>query len=147
MYSYINLNLESYYSLTVLSFVSTKNKPRLFQLNPDGTRQTDPDGNLLYTYDSDDIMSYARAWTGFSMQKYLRGNLEEEKIRLDPMTVNREKRDVFPKTDLIGGYIGDGFPLCADLPPKMHLRKVSEDILLFRHSYLLILLIKVIFLF
>ena len=73
------------------------------------------------------------------MQKYLRGNLEKEKIRLYPITVDRKKRDFFPKTDLMEGYIGDGFPLCADILTKMHICKESEDILLFRHSYLLIL--------
>ena len=31
--------------------------------------------------------------------------------------------DKFPKHDLTGGYIGDGFPLCVDLPSKMFLRK------------------------
>ena len=72
-------------------------------------------------------MSYTRAWTGLTMQEYKRGNLEDESTdRVDPMTIDREKRDVFPKTDLMGGYIGDGVPLCADLPAKMHLRKVSR---------------------
>jgi hypothetical protein len=32
-------------------------------------------------------------------------------------------RDKFPKSDLLGGYIGDGYPLCVDLPSKMFLRK------------------------
>jgi hypothetical protein len=107
-------------------------KPRLFKLNPDGTRQYDLDGNFLYTYDSDDIMSYARAWTGLTKQKYRRGNLEDESgDSVDPVTIDREKRDVFPKTDLMEGYVGDGFPLCADRPPMMHLRKVSAEVVLY----------------
>jgi hypothetical protein len=39
------------------------------------------------------------------------------------MNINGRWRDVFPKTDLYGGYIGDGFPLCVDLPPKHFLRR------------------------
>lgn len=93
----------------------------LFQLNMNGSKKVDGDGNLLYTYDSDDIMSYARAWTGFERQNYFRGNVEMD-FR-DPMTINREKRDLYPKTDLQGGYIGDGYPLCADLPDRDFLRK------------------------
>ena len=42
---------------------------------------------------------------------------------VDPMFINREYRDIYPKSDLLGGYIGDGYPLCADLPGKDHLRK------------------------
>lgn len=29
----------------------------------------------------------------------------------------------FPKTDLHGGHIGDGYPVCSDLPDDLHLRK------------------------
>ena len=50
----------------------------LFKLNMNGTRQTDSEGNFIYTYDSDVIMSYARAWTGFNYQYYRRGNVESE---------------------------------------------------------------------
>lgn len=32
-------------------------------------------------------------------------------------------RDLFPKTDLMNGYIGDRLPLCVDLPQKHALRK------------------------
>ena len=37
----------------------------IYQLNMDGTKKLDDDGVPLLTYDSDDIMSFARAWTGF----------------------------------------------------------------------------------
>ena len=118
------------------------NTGSLFKLNLDGTRQTDSEGNLLYTYDSDDIMSYARAWTGLTKQSYLRGNTEDltSRDRVDPLTIDREKRDIFPKTDLKGGYIGDGFPLCSDLPPRMHLHKVrsEENSILYITCYFLI---------
>ena len=87
-------------------------------------------------------MSYARAWTGLTKQTYKRGNTEDltSSDRVDPLTIDREKRDVFPKTDLKGGYIGDGFPLCADLPPRMHLHKVcsEENSILYITCYFLI---------
>ena len=35
--------------------------------------------------------------------------------------VQPEWRDPFPKLDLHGGYLGDGYPLCADLPPRAFL--------------------------
>ncbi len=43
--------------------------------------------------------------------------------RIDPMRIEASWRDKFPKTDMTGGYIGDGHPLCVDLPDKMWLRK------------------------
>lgn len=40
------------------------------------------------------------------------------------MIINGEYRDLFPKSNLQGGYIGDqSVPLCTDLPDKHHLRK------------------------
>jgi hypothetical protein len=38
------------------------------------------------------------------------------------MVLNWERRDVFPKSNLYGGYLGDGFPLCEDLPERLFLR-------------------------
>ena len=32
-------------------------------------------------------------------------------------------RDMYPKTDLLGGYIGDGLPLCSDTPERAFLRR------------------------
>ena len=59
----------------------------LFELNMDGTRKLDPDGNPIPTYDDSDIRSFARAWTGFIPQQR-RGNVEAETSRLDPMLIN-----------------------------------------------------------
>lgn len=47
-----------------------------------------------------------------------------ETTSLDPMTINPANRDVFPKTDLLNGYIGNrDVPLCVDLPRKHFLRR------------------------
>ena len=39
------------------------------------------------------------------------------------MRIEPSWRDKFPKSDMTGGYIGDSYPLCVDLPDKMYLRK------------------------
>jgi len=92
-------------------------------LNMDGTPILDviTDKPIL-TYTNKHIMSFARAWTGFNMQE-VRGNVELRWANfIDPLNVDPKARDVFPKIDLLGGYIGDSFPLCTDIPEKSFLR-------------------------
>ena len=95
-------------------------------LNMDGTPKLDTNtGKEVLTYNNHHIMSYARAWTGFDRQKR-RGNIElsgGNVNRIDPLNLVAEYRDVFPKINLENGFIGDGFPLCTDLPEKSFLRK------------------------
>ena len=38
------------------------------------------------------------------------------------MLIEMRYHDAFPKTDLLGGYIGDRYPLCRDLPEQEFLR-------------------------
>lgn len=75
----------------------------------------------------DDIVSYARSWTGFGTPSERGGVSVSERQSndkvIDPMRIDQATRDKFPKTNLQGGYIGDHVPLCEDLPPKHHLRK------------------------
>jgi len=98
----------------------------LFELNMDGSLVLDSQtGKPIPTYNSDDIMSFARAWTGFSYSK-LRGNQEawgKWGPFGDTLVLNRDSRDWFPKSNLLGGYIGDRYPLCRDLPAKHFLKK------------------------
>ena len=87
----------------------------LIKLNLDGTPQLDEEGNTILAYTNDEIMSFARIWTGFEYQQG-RGNVEDSSRngnRHDPMKIRSGWRDKFPKTDMTGGYIGDGFPLCV----------------------------------
>ncbi|MEL7426150.1 MAG: DUF1800 family protein [Bacteroidota bacterium] len=42
----------------------------LFELNPDGTRQLDEDGNPIPTYDNDDIKEFAKIFTGLAPAGY-----------------------------------------------------------------------------
>lgn len=91
----------------------------------DGTSILDDSGDEILTYSNEQIESFARAWTGFSHQAQ-RGNIELSAgapNRIDPMFIVADWRDVFPKVDLFGGHIGDGFPLCEDIPEKSFLRK------------------------
>jgi len=97
----------------------------LVTLNLDGTAQLDAAGNPIRTYTNDDITSYARAWTGF-IRDSKRGNIEEASAsinRIDPMVIRPDYRDRFPKTDLSGGYVGDKYPLCVDLPQHAFLKQ------------------------
>ena len=75
----------------------------------------------------DDIVSYARSWTGFITPSERGGVSVSERQSndkvIDPMRIDQATRGKFPKTNLQGGYIGDHVPLCEDLPPKHHLRK------------------------
>ena len=74
------------------------------------------------TYGNDDIMSFARVWTGFAVQQH-RANMETPRLNsIDPLRIEVKWRDRFPKTDLYGGYLGDGYPLCVDLPERTFLR-------------------------
>jgi len=41
---------------------------------------------------------------------------------VDPMEITLGYRDRLPKTALGGGYLGDGFPVCSELPPLDYLR-------------------------
>jgi len=82
------------------------------------------DGSPVLNYDNDDLMSMARSWTGFVAKDNKRGNTHGSGVMsVDPMKIQPEYRDVFPKSDLMGGYIGDGYPLCTDLPDRPHFRK------------------------
>lgn len=82
----------------------------LYLLNIDGTPKLDKNKQPIAVYSNDEIMSFARIWTGFDYQQG-RGNVEESSWsgnRHDPMRIQASWRDKFPKSDLVGGYIGDG---------------------------------------
>jgi uncharacterized protein (DUF1501 family) len=97
----------------------------LEMLNMDGTVIKDDRGNPIPTYDTEDIVTFARSWTGFSVARR-RGNYEEldhlQSNWMDPMTLDGQARDWFPKRDLLDGWIGDRYPLCSDLPAKHFLK-------------------------
>ena len=103
----------------------------LEKINIDGTPKLDRYGIPEKTYDSKDIVSFARAWTGFDYVSR-RGNHEDEQgsarsSRLDPMDIPQAQvRDWFPKRGLDGKYIGDRYPWCEDLPSRAFLKKGKQ---------------------
>eukprot|EP00808_Paulinella_micropora_P028586 g59653.t1 len=102
----------------------------LCKLKSDGSAVLDANGDCVDTYSNDDIVAFARIWTGFDRQQP-RGNIENRNgagspNNMDPMQLKPEWRDVFPKTKLNAGYIGDQFPLCQDLPPQHYLTQGAK---------------------
>ena len=84
---------------------------RISDLNMDGTNVLLDNGKLAETYTIEDILSYSRAWTGFTSTS-ARGGVSSSGRQwtdtpFDPMEINVALRDLFPKTDLMNGYIGD----------------------------------------
>ena len=91
----------------------------LFKLRMDGTRVLGADGKPVESYDNDEIITFARVWTGFQRQDS-RGNIEMSNgdgstNNIDPMKIQRDFHDVFPKADTVGGYLGDTTALCEDI--------------------------------
>jgi len=101
----------------------------LEKVNMNGTILLDKNRYPIKTYDSKDIESFARAWTGFTAQPY-RGNVEDATSRwskVDPMIISDIRfRDLFPKRGLDGKYVGDRYPLCEDIPEKAFLRRGAK---------------------
>ena len=82
---------------------------------------------MVQTYSNKDIMTNARVLTGF-VYTARRGNVEElfrsNKSRMDPMRIEVDSHDYFPKTSVDGNWIGDRYPLCVDLP-QHHFLKIG----------------------
>lgn len=103
---------------------ANENYPReLMQLFTLGVNILQEDGSELLdkpTYEQDDVLSFARILTGFTMQDLgiQASNKEWTKhggFRLMfPMYLDSRKRDKYPKRDLNDDYIGDRLPLCSD---------------------------------
>ena len=99
----------------------------LWELHPDGTYVLDGNGEAIPTYETQNIMDFARVWTGWE-RRPLRGNIETKNgnaspNKIDPMEIRPRWRDPFPKADLYGGHLGDAYPLCMDVPHRQFLRK------------------------
>ena len=94
----------------------------LVELNDDGTPIVDPSTGIPYpTYTQDDIVDYARVWTGFESASWRTNSVDERGSNaFDPMRINVRYRDVMPKNKLgrDKGYLGDNYPLCNTLPPR-----------------------------
>jgi len=90
----------------------------LWKLNRDGTMIIGANGEPVRTYENWNILDFARVFTGL-MERSKRGNIEDNgrtNNLLDPMQMRMGWHDVYPKPNLDMGYLGDGYPLCSDLP-------------------------------
>ena len=98
----------------------------LVELGDDGVPVLDENGVVIPTYTQEDIVDYARAWTGFEAASG-RTNAGDEPTTngFDPMRINARYRDVMPKLGLgpNGGYLGDTYPDCSTLPEHPWLMK------------------------
>lgn len=119
------------------SFASSGNFPdenyarEIMQLFSIGLCMLNEDGSLVggscsATYTNEDIVAFSRIWTGFVIASP-RSNLEllggkTSSNYIDPMLINPRYRDIFPKTKLQSGYIGDSYPLCDSLPAQHWLK-------------------------
>ena len=79
----------------------------LWHLHDNGTKVLDAKGQPIATYVQDDVVNFARAWTGF-VRHPPRANLERDdnpttSNTIDPLKLQMSHRDTFPRTDLVGG--------------------------------------------
>lgn len=77
-------------------------------LNPDGTPKLDADNQTISTYENEHIVSFARVWTGFTLdQKRANANFLGQN-NIDQLVIDPSSRDRFPKQSLDeAGYLGD----------------------------------------
>lgn len=91
----------------------------LAKLHTNGTLQLDQNGKEMRTYTNKDITEYAKVYTGFR-RRGMRGNIEDpdewENNQVDPMIIDSERKDHFPKVRAYLVYeSGLGFCLFATL--------------------------------
>ena len=60
-------------------------------LNEDGSYATDASGEYVPTYDNDDIMSFARVWTGFVRQGSRRNINDANNAKTKDATMHAQK--------------------------------------------------------
>ena len=70
----------------------------LYKLNADGTRQRDQNDDYIRAYTNDDILEYAKVYTGFRRQ-FVRGNIESSSTEtsrsnyIDPMYIRMDWKE------------------------------------------------------
>ena len=81
----------------------------LWELNENGTRKLDANGEAIPTYDNDDIFEFAKVFTGMRrpLSRGPNTNIEElSNNYIDPMRVRIDWHDFDPKTLLDGSTLG-----------------------------------------
>ena len=102
----------------------------LWELDSDGSRKKDEYGQDIPTYSNENVMDFARVFTGFTRQAF-RANLEihnSSRNINDPMNLKGNIwHDWYPKMDLGDDYIGDVHPLCEDLRQQSSKFLIQND--------------------
>lgn len=93
------------------------------KLHMNGTVVMDAEGEPIQTYTEEDIETMARVWTGFQIAEGRNASNGPYSNQIDNLRMNPSTHDQFPKMNLYGGYIGDGYPLCHDFPAQDFLHK------------------------
>ena len=88
----------------------------LVNLNLDGSPKVSAGNGQISTYDNDQIMAFARVWTGLTRDGGRENRERPFDNQIDPMIIKYDWHDFLPKIDLNGGHLADGYPLCADHP-------------------------------
>jgi cullin-associated NEDD8-dissociated protein 1 len=108
------------------------------KLNVDGSF-TLVNGSTVPTYTTQNILNFARVFTGFNYRGVRRNTEMQWTNYFDPMSIKVTQHDRYPKPDLYGQFLGDGLPHCDSLPPFSWLsagakyvyvgRVIAEDVL------------------
>ena len=89
----------------------------LDDLEIDGSVVADQHGNGIKSYTSRDIVSFARAWTGFKTSHNWNTYYN--------MYIDVTKRDWWPKRGLNSKFIGDRYPLCVSLDIQLLMNSLN----------------------
>ena len=134
---------------------STKNNPNenypreilqlfsvgLHMLTPDGTRQTDPQGNSIPTYTQENVNQLSKVFTGWTYCNFTCANSGNGVINYkDPMTLIPANHDLTEKTLLnYPGATNTTIPACTNCTDEAAIRVYAENSLnqaldnIFRH--------------
>ena len=101
----------------------------LYELNPDGTRKTDGQGNWIPTYDQNDIVELSKVFTGLGVADVVDNEWVDEPyfglgiwaaVMTEPMIMYPEWHQPGPKTMLDGHVIPGGQPGLQDIRDAVH---------------------------
>ncbi|CAK0794593.1 unnamed protein product [Prorocentrum cordatum] len=89
----------------------------------DGRVVVNDKGEDVPTYTNENIINFARVFTGFVRWNDMRMNIElategSTANYIDPMKIRGRPHDIYPKPDLYSGYLGDGYPVCSSMPER-----------------------------
>lgn len=121
----VNIHPDENYAREIMQLFSIG----LYELNPDGSRKTDVDGNWIPTYDQADIKELAKVFTGLGVADVIENEWVDEPYfgmgiyvadMAQPMIMWSFWHDPGPKTMLDGYVIPAGQPGLKDIHDAVH---------------------------